>query len=120
MIDVKTFAAERGLMGKDLIAVVRTRYKGYGKSEHSKVAHPNRYGIRLLDSAERLILDAFGSTSAPLRAENRRNPCRVQCRLSRRDYARLQLALNRSRCETMQEFVSRIITEHLRGEEDNG
>jgi hypothetical protein len=112
MMDVKAFAAERGLMGKDLISVVRTRYRGYGKSEHSKVANPEKYGIRLLESAEQLIKDTYG-TSAPRRAENRRNPCRVQCRLSRHEYARLQLACVRSGHETMQEFLSQIITNHL-------
>jgi len=120
MMDVKAYAAERGLMGKDLIAVVRTRYRGYGKSEHSKVAHPDKYGIRLLDSAEKLIIDAFdGTAPAPRRAENRRNPCRVQCRLSKTQYEQLQLALTRSG-ETMQGFVSRIIAEHLgkEGDED--
>ena len=121
MMDVKAFAAERGLMGKDLIAVVRTRYRGYGKSEHSKVGNPEKYGIRLLDNAERLILDAFdGTAPAPRRGENRRNPCRVQCRLSRHDYARLQLALTRSGCETMQEYVARIIMKYLEGEVDDG
>ena len=116
MMDVKAFAVERGLMGKDLIAVVHAQYRGYGKSEHSKVGNPEKYGIRLLDGAEKLILDAYGATApAPRRADKRSKPYRVQCRLSRHEYARLQLALKRSGHETMQEFVSRIIAKYLEG-----
>lgn len=72
----------------------------------SKVCNENRYGVRLLARARELACAAIG---VPGRPDRRRLPCRVYCRLSRTQYARLQTAQRAQGYATMQDALADII-----------
>lgn len=114
MLDVKQFRMERGLPAKQIVSVMKEQYPKYDKALHSKVERPEQYGIRLVCGAEKLLEAAFAGTApaAPKR-ENRRLPARLQCRVSRTDYRRLQLAFWSDGFGTMQSGLAHIIHAYL-------
>ena len=114
MLDVKQFRTEHALPAKRIVAVMREQYPKYDKALHSKVERPELYGIRLVRGAERLLEDAFaGTVPEPRKRENRRLPARLQCRVSRTDYRRLQLAFQGDGFDTMQSGLAHIIHAYL-------
>lgn len=119
-MDIKTFAADHGLQDKAVVSLIKSEHPKYDKYIHSKVKRPDDYGIKLLDSAEKLIQDTFGtSPPAPRRADKRRKPCRVQVRLSKHDYKVLQQCIKRDGYDTMQAGVSKIIKDYLKERKDH-
>lgn len=121
MLCVKDFREERGLMVRDIVEVMQEHYPKYDKHLHSKVERPEEYGIRLVNDAERLIEEAYASTSPKSRKRDcRKLPQRVQCRISKADYERLQQALKRKGYETIQAGLRDLIIMFLEGEESNG
>ena len=114
MLKVKEFRQERGLSAGEMVAVVRENYPGYDKYIHSKVENPEKYGIRLVSDAERLLEEAFLKTAPAARKPDRRRlPCRVHCRLSKGRFEQLQQAFNRAGFQTMQCGLDYIIGRYL-------
>lgn len=114
MLDVKQFRTEHALPAKRIVAVMREQYPKYDKTLHSKVERPELYGVRLVRGAERLLADAFAGTAPePRKRENRRLPARLQCRVSKGDYRRLQLAFRGDGFGTMQDGLAHIIHAYL-------
>jgi len=114
-MDVKTFAADHGLQDKDIVSIVKSDYPKYDKYLHSKVKRPDDYGIKLLDSAEEMLRETIGANPpAPHRSDKRRKPCRIQCRLSKADFKRLQQAIKADGYDTIQAGVSQIIKNYLK------
>lgn len=72
MIDLKSFREERNVAACDIVAVMREQYPGYDKTLQSKVERPDRYGIRLVNDAERLIDEAFAKTAQEARRRDNR------------------------------------------------
>lgn len=85
---------------------IRYEYPGFDIYLLSKVCNENRYGVRLLARARELACAAIG---VPGRPDRRRLPCRVYCRLSRTQYARLQTAQRAQGYATMQDALADII-----------
>lgn len=90
MLHVKEFREERGLIQKQVIAVIQERYPGYDKPLNSKVENPEKYGVRLVNDAEQMLEDAFLKTSPIARKPDKRrlpqgfsaayqNPCMSGC-----------------------------------------
>lgn len=114
MLDVKAFREERSLTAAQMVQVVREQYPKYDKYMHSKVERPEEYGVRLVNDAERLLEEAFSRTAPNARRkDSRRLPQRIQCRLSKKDYARLQQALKRAGYDTIQAGLAFIISHYL-------
>jgi len=114
MLNVKEFRTERGLTSTQVVAVMREQYPGYDKYLNSKVENPEKYGVRIVNDAERLLEEAFAKTVPEARKrDTRRLPQRIQCRLSKTDYARLQQALKREGFDTVQAGVSALIARYL-------
>lgn len=114
MLYVKEFREARGLQGKQIVEVMREKYPKYDKTIHSKVERPEEYGIRLLCEAENLIEEAFAGTAVQAKKrDGRRLPCRVQCRMSKARFERLQQALRAEGFETVQAGVAHIIARYL-------
>lgn len=114
MLNVKQFRMERGLPAKQIVSVMKEQYPKYDKALHSKVERPEQYGIRLVSGAEKLLEAAFAGTApAARKREKRRLPQRLQCRVSKRDYRRLQLALKADGFDTMQSGLAHIIHAYL-------
>ena len=114
MLYVKEFREARGLQGKQIVEVMREKYPKYDKTIHSKVERPEEYGIRLLCEAEKLIEEAFAGTVVQAKKrDGRRLPCRVQCRMSKARFERLQQTLREEGFETGQEGVSHILARYL-------
>ena len=71
-------------------------------------------------SPEQALEDAFTTTACkPRKPEKRRKPMRIQCRLSKRQYERLQQALNAHGYDTMQKGIEAIISDWLNKEVNN-
>ena len=121
MLQLKDFCSERGITGAQVVQVMREQYAGYDKYLHSKVCQPDKYGVRLVNDAERLLEDAFAKTAPDGRRRDcRRLPTRVQCRLSKTDYERLQQALRRDGFDTVQAGLAHIINMYINKEDNHG
>lgn len=117
MLLVKQFREERGISQVAAVNAIREYYPGMDKPLLSKVENPDKYGIRLTNGAEQALEDAFATTAVKARKpEKRRKPMRIQCRLSKRQYERLQQALNAHGYDTMQKGIEAIISEWLNKE----
>jgi hypothetical protein len=113
-MDKKTVAAKRRVMDKTLVELVRSKYPRYDKTLHSKVRRPEDYGVQLVAGARKLIEEVYGlNVLTSLLRDVRRLPCRVSCRLSERDRARLQLAMAEDNHITVQDELHFIITDYL-------
>lgn len=114
MLKVKEFREERGLLASQVVEVVREQYPGYDKYLNSKVENPEKYGIRLVNDAEQMLEDAYLKT-APIarKPDKRRLPQRIQCRMSKTDYERLQQALRADGYDTVQAGITALITQYL-------
>ena len=114
MLQVKEFREERGLSSRDMVSVLHETFPGYDKYLHSKVERPDKYGIRLVNEAERLLQDAFVSTHQEVKKrDTRRLPCRVQCRMSKTKLERLQQALKADGFDTVQAGIAYVIDKYL-------
>ena len=119
MIDLKSFREERNVAACDIVAVMREQYPGYDKTLQSKVERPDRYGIRLVNDAERLINEAFAKTAQEARRrDNRRLKARIQCRMTKTELERLQHALNADGYDTIQAGLTAIIKKYLEDRKD--
>lgn len=119
MLDVKAFRESRGVTAKQCADAVREQYHGYDKHLHSKVEHPEKYGIRLVLGAEQALEDAFtGTFPEPRKKDNRRLKARISCRMTETKFERLQRAFRQDGYSTMQEGISYIINLYLEGKKD--
>lgn len=120
-MDIKQFRISRGVEVKDMVSVLRDYYPGYDKSLQSKVENPDKYGVRLLEEAEGLLLGEFAQKpSAPPRPSGHKLHRRVQARLTEHDYGLLQLLKERYGYPTMQITLTTLIKQriHQEGFED--
>ena len=121
MLVVKNFREERGIKGHQLVDIMRERFPKYDKHLHSKVERPQEYGIRLVSQAERLLQEAFAKTDPTAgKPDRRRLPSKVQCRMTKRKYERLQRALKRNGYDTIQAGLAYIIDRFLDQTENGG
>jgi hypothetical protein len=118
-MDIKSFATEHGLQDKDIINLVKYWHPKYDKYLHSKVKRPDDYGIKLLDSVEKMLRETITSP-VPRRTDKRRKPCRVHVRLSKHDFKALQQCQKRDGYDTMQAEVSKIIKDYLKERLNHG
>lgn len=125
-MDVRAFQEGIGIRPKELIGVLRERYPKYDKSLHSKVCSPEKYGVRLLEQAEQLLLEEFGTGTEcspqtgqgnAVKRDKRRLPCRIYARLTESEYAALQQAIKASGCLTVQEYLRKLIRKDLKRRE---
>lgn len=113
-MDVKEFRLKKGLGPKELVQVVREIYPCYDRYLQSKVEHPEKYGIRLLQDAEDEIVKTYSKTAdAPRKPEKRRLRCRLTVRTTKKVYAQLQRVLKRKGFETVQAGLTHIINAYL-------
>lgn len=104
-----------------VVRVVRERYPKYDKYLNSKVERPEKYGVRLVNDAERILETAFQKTaSAPRKPDRRRLPRRIQCRLSRAHFERLQQAFNVAGFDTIQSGLQYLVINFLNEGERKG
>lgn len=119
MLKVKEFREERGLLAKQVVDVVSEQYLGYDKYLNSKVENPEKYGVRLVNDAETMLEQAFLKTVPVARKpDKRRLPQRIQCRLSKTQYERLQHALKRDGYDTVQAGITAMINRYLENKEE--
>ena len=89
-------------------AVREAGFPGFDNALESKCRRPEYYGIQPVPAAAK-ALGAANPADKPIKRkypENRKNPCRVQTRISKAANSRLQRAFALSAHKTMQEFVA--------------
>lgn len=125
-MDVRAFQESIGVRPKKLIGTLREHYPKYDKSMHSKVCSPEKYGVRLVEQAEQLLLEEFGTGSEcspqtgqgnAVKRDKRRLPRRIYARLTESEYAALQQAIKASGCLTVQEYLRKLIRKDLKRRE---
>lgn len=120
MIQMKEFREGRNLSQRDIIDVVQESAPGFDKYLLSKVEHPEKYGIRLLNEIEQNLVEAFPLTAPEARKPDRRkNPCRLYCRVGKRMYGQLQRALQADGFKTTQDGLVYIISKYLEGHKED-
>jgi len=78
-------------------------FTGFDKPLASKIQKPDKYGIRLVQTAQKLLSDKGALSAAKPR--KRKYPCRVEIGLTKRDFALLQQAIKQSPYTTKQSFL---------------
>ena len=115
-MNIKKLRKQSGMELAPVAKAVRYEYPGFDLYLLSKVENAGRYGIRLLPRAQELAMAAMGMGK---KADKRRLPCRIYCRLSKTRYRRLQTAQAAFGYATMQDALSDIIDEWMvRHEQD--
>lgn len=96
----------KGLQGQEVVKVVKDEFPNYDHSLHSKVKRPELYGVELTKRATDTICKHFQfSPVKPRRMDNRTNPYRIQGRLGKSLYDRLQTTIRENGWATMQDFL---------------
>lgn len=109
--------ADPPIMAKAVVPIVQKTFPGYDAQLHSKVERPERYGIELCETAEKEICQHFGfSRPRPQnrrKSDNRVLTYRIQCRLNKDEYTRLQTLLEAIGGLTVQDWLRGVIVEQL-------
>lgn len=114
MIDIDAFAKAHAVSDIQLVRVLREQFPGHDKYLYSKLKKPDTYGIRLLDSAEKLLESAFADVPpAPRKKVKRRRQPDVRCSLSGDEKVRLQQAFERLGYDTTQDGMRYLIQTFL-------
>ena len=99
----KAYCQEHNMPTALFVARAREVAPKYSKITHSMASNPD-YGVVLRPAVARHIRGVV---------EHRRNPCRVQFRVTQANRARLTAAAAEMGCATMQDLMTRIVTEFL-------
>lgn len=116
--DVKVLRAlqEMKVNNTDIVDTLRETYAGFDKSLLSKCRSHEKYGIRLISPAVRLLQTHFGiialATPAGRRKPARQKPHRCQCRVTSAVYGLLQRRISQTG-QTMQEYLEQLILKDL-------
>lgn len=105
------------IMVKTVVPVIKAKFPKYDAQIHCKVERPGLYGIQLCPEAETAVREYFGcpakALSRPRRADRRTLPCRIQCRLEKDEYDRLQTAIREDGYDTVQDWLRPIVIQYL-------
>ena len=106
---------------KDIVNLVKTAYPKYDKYLHSKTKRPDEYGICLVSEAQELIKATYGEKPQEARrADKHRLKYKVQCRVTKTKFRRLQQCKKQQGYGTMQTFLDFIINEYLKERMNHG
>ena len=113
-MDINEVMITNGIRAKDIVDIVKQVYPKYDKSLQSKVERPDAYGIKLLGSAEKLVMDTLATKPhAPRRADKHRLSHSARCRISKTKLGRLQQAFKRDGYDTVQSGMTWLIDNYL-------
>lgn len=112
-----------GIKNVDMIRAVRTVYKKYSGATNAMVNHPESYGVCLLPEAEKLLADRYGYANGlnavkekPVKkAAIRKKPNRLSVYLTDEMYEKIKNAMKQDGCDTVQDFLLRILEDYLGG-----
>ena len=114
--DLRSLRQSRGILAKDMVAVVRELYPKYDKTIQSKCENGDVYGIQLRPDAMAALLAAFPpeAMEAPHKPkkERRRLTCRIAARLEQAEHEALQQRLKADGV-TMQQWLTSVVREYL-------
>lgn len=111
---------EKDLKIKEVLPVIKEVAPLYDGPLHSKVERPDDYGIELSHRVKTHVCEHFGfEASKPRRRDFRTLPYRIQGRLEKDEYDRLQIAIREDGFDTIQNFlrdaVRRYLSERTKG-----
>lgn len=112
-----------GIKNADMIRAIRGTYKNYSGATNAMVNNPERYGVCLIPAAEKLLAAHFGEATGldykqekPVRkACLRKKPNRLSVYLSDEMYRQILNAMWEDGCETVQDFLFRLLEDYLGG-----
>ena len=105
---------EKDLKIKEVLPVIKEVAPGYDGPLHSKVERPDEYGIELCHRVKTHVCTHFGfDASRARRRDLRALPCRIQGRLEKFEYDRLQIAIREDGFDTMQDFLRNVVQRYL-------
>uniref|UniRef100_UPI003FF14E12 ribbon-helix-helix domain-containing protein n=1 Tax=Candidatus Limivicinus sp. TaxID=3030905 RepID=UPI003FF14E12 len=118
-MDYKKFRADTGIAAKDMIKAVKEIAPGYSKVHQSFVENPDKSGLCLLPSLDRMLVDRFGGTAPPAKkkADNRTLKNKLTVRLPDDVYGKFAQIRAREGCTT-QELLRDLIENWLIATQD--
>lgn len=111
-MNYRKFQDRHNLTNNDIIALVQSSFPKYSKVQHSMCCQPDKYGVKMLPAAERLVREKY----AP--RPNRKKSNHVSCRLDDKLYKRFSDFL-KSRNISMQDLLEEIINAYLEVKEND-
>lgn len=121
--DLKALRVMSGATAKEMVKVVRDLYPKYDKTLQSKCER-DEYGIQIKPDAFAVLNEAFGeavqSEKKPTRHGKHRLTSRIYARLTKSDFERLQLQMERDGYATVQDWATAMVKRYLWEGEHNG
>ncbi len=96
----------------DMVTIVKELFPGYNKSLQSKCERTQYYGIQLCGEAMQALYQAYDHKKS--KPPNRKNPCRLVCRVSVEDYNRVKALMERQGYSTVQDWLYTLIKKYLK------
>lgn len=120
---LKELRTSRNIPAKDMVDVVKTLYPKFDKSLLSK-CESDAYGAELPEDALQALYAAFApdAVRTKKRSHSGKNllTCRISARLPDDVYAKLQQRIRANGYDTMQDFLSDMISKYLKEDENDG
>lgn len=100
----------------EAVAVLKEKYHGFDKPLWSRCRHPEKYGVRLTQEAEKLLRE--NGVEIPRRRRDKRSKRksnRITFRTSEAIFEALQRTVDIGNGETMQDAVEKAVLAYLEG-----
>lgn len=112
-----------GISNTDMIKAIRASYRNYSGATNAMVNNPDKYGVCLLPEAEKILVAHFGNgkgldckePKAIRKACLRKRPNRLSVYLSDEMYETFKTMMHHEGCDTVQDFLLKILTDYLGG-----
>lgn len=118
-MDYKQFRIEHGISTKDMIRTVSAVCPKYTKMQQSMVDQPEKYGVCLLPSLDKRLIEVFGKSEPleekeqePRKPPNRTKPERFTFRLTKKKADKLR-KIRAKLGVTTQELVSDVMENYI-------
>lgn len=111
---ISDMRAEKGLKIMEVLPVIKEVAPSYDGPLHSKVERPDEYGIELLPRVKTHVCGHFDfKPSKPRTRDFRTLPYRIQGRLEKDEFDRLQIAIREDGYHTVQDFLRDMVQRYL-------
>lgn len=107
----------RNIPAKEMVDVVRKKYPKYDKTMQSKCERSNEYGVQIKPDAMKALYSEFAPEMLKKGSSGHRLKCRISCRLEDAEYEALQEHIREDGFDTMQDWLSFMVRQYLKGKE---
>lgn len=125
---LRDIRVQSGANAKEIVSIVRAKYRGFDKPLLSKAENAEKYGVQLTPEALRLVVEEYAPEllsadvpaniaavtedkprAAPKRRDTHRLKRSIRCRLEEDDYARLMAYIREKGFDTVQSWLTHTV-----------